>query len=188
MTLQAVAQAYQSQLKMLRYQLNPNFLFNTLNAISTLVLTNQYKEANSMLTKLSAFLRFSLVNQPQQKITIEEEVYALRLYLDIEKVRFQGRLDIDFDISFDAKNALIPSLLLQPLIGNAIKYEVAPMENGETIQLSVKRDRKILKIILCDTGPGLPDKESKKILDPNSIGIALANNRNKLNELCPTLK
>ena len=157
MTLQAVAQAYQSQLKMLRYQLNPNFLFNTLNAISTLVLTNQYKEANSMLTKLSAFLRFSLVNQPQQKITIEEEVYALRLYLDIEKVRFQGRLDIDFDISFDAKNALIPSLLLQLLIGNAIKYTVAPMENGETIQLSVKRDGKILKIILCNTGPGLPD-------------------------------
>ena len=142
---------------MLHYQLNPNFLFNTLYAISKLVLTNQNKEANSMLTKLSAFLRFSLVNQLQQKITIEEEVYALRLYLDIEKVRFQGRLDIHFDISFDAKNALIPSLLLQLLIGNAIKYTVAPMENGETIQLSVKRDGKILKIILCNTGPGLPD-------------------------------
>jgi LytS/YehU family sensor histidine kinase len=142
---------------MLHYQLNPNFLFNTLYAISTLVLTNQNKEANSMLTKLSAFLRFSLVNQPQQKITIEEEFYALPLYLDIEKVRFQGRLDIDFDISFDAKNALIPSLLVQLLIGNAIKYTVPPMENGETIQLSVKRDGKILKIILCNTGPGLPD-------------------------------
>lgn len=185
MTLQAVAQAHQSQLKMLRYQLNPHFLFNTLNAISTLVLSKQNKEANGMLTKLSAFLRFSLVNQPQQKITIEEEVYALWLYLDIEKIRFQDRLNIDFDVSDDAKNALIPSLLLQPLIENAIKYAIAPMENGGTIQLSVKRDRKILKIILCDTGPGLPDKEDQKTIDPNSSGVGLANTRNRLNELYP---
>ncbi|MCC3860236.1 sensor histidine kinase [Pseudemcibacter aquimaris] len=184
-TLQAVAQAHQSQLKMLRYQLNPHFLFNTLNAISTLVLTNQSKEANGMLTKLSAFLRFSLVNQPQQKITIEEEVYALWLYLDIEKVRFQERLKIDFNIADDAKQALIPSLLLQPLIENAIKYAIAPMEDGGTISLSVKRDRKILKILLCDTGPGLPSEEEMKKTRDDSSGVGLANTKTRLLELYP---
>ncbi|MDG1995938.1 MAG: histidine kinase [Emcibacteraceae bacterium] len=185
MTLQAVAQAHESQLKMLRYQLNPHFLFNTLNAISTLVLTNQSKEANGMLTKLSAFLRFSLVNQPQQKITIEEEVYATWLYLDIEKVRFQDRLTINFNINDDAKQALIPSLLLQPLIENAIKYAIAPMEDSGAISLDVNRDGNILKIILYDTGPGLSNIEDQNIIKPQSTGVGLVNTKNRLLELYP---
>lgn len=186
MTLQAVAQAHQSQLQMLRYQLNPHFLFNTLNAISTLVLGEQTKEANGMLTKLSAFLRFSLVNQPQQKITIEEEVYALWLYLDIEKVRFQDRLKTDFNVTEEANHALIPSLLLQPLIENAIKYAIAPMENGGTISLNVEKNDNRLSITMCDNGPGLNETGEKPIYDENSSGVGLANTKNRLKELYPS--
>lgn len=186
MTLQAVAQAHQSQLQMLRYQLNPHFLFNTLNAISTLVLGEQTKEANGMLTKLSAFLRFSLVNQPQQKITIEEEVYALWLYLDIEKVRFQDRLKTDFNVTEEANHALIPSLLLQPLIENAIKYAIAPMENGGIISLNVEKNDNRLSITMCDNGPGLNETGEKPIYDEKSSGVGLANTKNRLKELYPS--
>ncbi len=184
MYLQASAAAHQAQLQMLRYQLNPHFLFNTLNAISTLVLDKQSKEANSMLTKLSAFLRFSLVNQPTQKITIDEEVYALWLYLDIEKVRFEDRLAVDFQINEQAKKALIPSLLLQPLVENAIKYAVAPMEKGGSISLNVKRNDGRLDIVLKDSGPGIKNIEEQN-QDQKSSGVGIANTKNRLRELYP---
>ena len=185
MYLQAVAEAHKSQLQMLRYQINPHFLFNTLNAISTLVLDKQTKEANGMLTKLSAFLRFSLVNQPEQKITIDEEVYALWLYLDIEKVRFEERLVLDFNINENAKKALIPSLLLQPLVENAIKYAIAPMENGGTISLHVMRNDDRLDITLSDTGPGISDEPKQHKFNESSSGVGLANTKNRLKQLYP---
>ncbi len=187
MYLQAVAQAHQSQLQMLRYQINPHFLFNTLNAISTLVLDKQSKEANGMLTKLSAFLRFSLVNQPTQKITIDEEIYALWLYLAIEKVRFEDRLNLDFKVSDNAKKALIPSLLLQPLVENAIKYAIAPMEDGGTIMLdiSLKNFDTRLDIVLRDTGPGLPDIPTEHKFNESSSGVGLENTKNRLIQLYP---
>ncbi|MBL4602111.1 MAG: histidine kinase [Emcibacteraceae bacterium] len=185
MYLQAVAQAHQSQLQMLRYQINPHFLFNTLNAISTLVLDKQSKEANGMLTKLSAFLRFSLVNQPTQKITIDEEVYALWLYLDIEKVRFEDRLTLDFNVSDDVKKALIPSLLLQPLVENAIKYAISPMEEGGTISLVATRKGDLLCIKLCDSGPGISKLPTKHKFNENSSGVGLENTKNRLKQLYP---
>lgn len=185
MYLQAVAQAHHSQLQMLRYQINPHFLFNTLNAISTLVLDKQSKEANGMLTKLSAFLRFSLVNQPEQKITMDEEVYALWLYLDIEKVRFEERLKLDFHVEDNAKKALIPSLLLQPLVENSIKYAIAPMEDGGTISLDAKREGDRLKITLTDTGPGISDEPTKHKFNESSSGVGLENTKNRLLQLYP---
>ena len=187
MYLKAVAQANQAQLQMLRYQINPHFLFNTLNAISTLVLDKQSKEANGMLTKLSAFLRFSLVNQPTQKITIKEEVYALWLYLDIEKVRFEERLKLDFNISDEANTAMVPSLLLQPLVENAVKYAIAPMEDGGTIMLdiTVQNFSTRLDVVLRDTGPGLSDTPTEHKYNENSSGVGLDNTRNRLQELYP---
>ena len=115
-TLKATAAAHQAQLKMLRYQLNPHFLFNTLNAISTLILEKQTENANRMVTRLSSFLRYSLDNDPMQKITLDQEIAALKLYLDIEKVRFEDHLGLELDIGEEASKALIPSLLLQPLV------------------------------------------------------------------------
>lgn len=182
MYLAASAQAHQAQLKMLRYQLNPHFLFNTLNAISTLVLDKKSKEANSMLTKLSAFLRFSLVSQPMQKTTLEEEIYALSLYLDIERVRFQERLKIVMDISEDAKSALIPSLLLQPLVENSIKYAINPQIKGGTITIKAIIKDKKLNITLSDDGPGL-SKEKTVEIDQKSSGVGIANTKERLEKL-----
>ncbi|NOZ65865.1 MAG: sensor histidine kinase [Alphaproteobacteria bacterium] len=184
MYLAAAAQAHQAQLKMLRYQLNPHFLFNTLNAISTLVLDKQAKEANSMLTKLSAFLRFSLVSQPMQKTTLEEEVYALSLYLDIERVRFQERLKIVFDISEEAGSAQIPNLLLQPLVENSIKYAINPQIEGGTITLKAEIKNKKLVITLSDDGPGFSEDNPGET-DQKSSGVGIANTRERLAKLYP---
>ncbi len=182
--LAASAQAHQAQLKMLRYQLNPHFLFNTLNAISTLVLDKQTRDANDMLTKLSAFLRFSLVSQPLQKTTLEEELYALSLYLEIEKIRFQDRMKIIIDVPEETKTALIPSLLLQPLVENAIKYAVNPQLDGGTITIkAVIKDNK-LEITLSDNGPGINKNKSGKI-DQSSSGVGIANTRERLRKLYP---
>ncbi len=180
-TLKAIAMAHQAQLKMLRYQLNPHFLFNTLNAISTLVLDKDSTGANAMLGRLSSFLRYTLVNQPTNKVALEHELYALGLYLDIEKVRFEDHLRLVWEIDDAAKRALMPSLLLQPIIENAIKYAIATSEDGGmiAIQASVEADRLILKV--CDDGPGLdPDA----VQDPKlSSGVGIANTRERLEQI-----
>jgi len=179
-TLSATAAAHQAQLKMLRYQLNPHFLFNTLNAISSLVLSKNYGKANGMLGKLSAFLRYSLVNQPTQKSTLEQELEALGLYLDIEKVRFQKRLTVAIDVDKAARKALIPSLLLQPLIENAIKFAIAPAEEGGTITVSARVRNGRLEMTVADTGPGLRTAVSQT--GDKSSGVGLANIRARLEQ------
>ncbi len=176
--LKATAMAHQAQLKMLRYQLNPHFLFNTLNAISTLVLDKAEEDANKMLTKLSSFLRYTLVNQPTQRISLDQELYALGLYLDIEKVRFQDRLSIEFDIDEDSKTALVPSLILQPLIENAIKYAIAPSIDGGTITVCAKVVGQRLVLALKDTGPGLED--INHIVSQSGSGVGIANTKERL--------
>ncbi|WP_262690727.1 sensor histidine kinase [Kordiimonas aestuarii] len=179
--LKATAMAHQAQLKMLRYQLNPHFLFNTLNAISTLVLERAETDANKMLTKLSSFLRFTLVNQPTQRITLEQELYALGLYLDIENVRFEDRLTVNFDIDDDAKTALIPSLLLQPLIENAIKYAIAPSIEGGTICVSAHVDGDKLVVVLKDDGPGIADLGN--IVSQSGSGVGIVNTKERLMQI-----
>ena len=114
--LRLEAQAASAQLAMLRYQLNPHFLFNTLNSISTLVLLKQSEPANAMLSRLSAFLRYTLANEPTAQVTLAQEIETLKLYLDIEKMRFEDRLRTHFSIEDGAAKARLPSLLLQPLV------------------------------------------------------------------------
>ncbi len=132
------AQATAAQLAMLRYQLNPHFLFNTLNSISTLVLLKQTEPANAMLTRLSGFLRHTLIIEPGSQVTLEQEVETLELYLGIERMRFEDRLRTHFDVEKDALEAKLPSMLLQPLIENAIKYAVSPQEEGARISLTAR--------------------------------------------------
>ena len=184
-TLKATSMAHQAQLKMLRYQLNPHFLFNTLNAISSLVLGKKYDKANNMLGKLSSFLRYSLVNQPTQKTTLDQELQALRLYLDIEKVRFQKRLLLEYKVERDAKEAMMPSLLLQPLIENAIKFAIAPSETGGKIMISAEcvDDKLVMKV--RDDGPGLQKggKKDDKKDESQSSGVGIANIRARLEQL-----
>ena len=149
------AQATGAQLAMLRYQLNPHFLFNTLNSISTLVLLKQTEPANAMLTRLSSFLRHTLVTQPGGKTTVRQEVDTIKLYLDIERMRFEERLRTEFDIEDSAAKACLPSMLLQPLVENAIKYAVSPQMEGAKITVRANRTGDRLRMVVSDSGPGL---------------------------------
>ena len=183
-------QATSAQLEMLRYQLNPHFLFNTLNSISTLVLLKQTEPANAMLTRLSSFLRHTLVNEPGGKVTVREEVETLKLYLDIERMRFEQRLRTEFRIEQGAANACLPSLLLQPLVENAIKYAVSPQEEGAQISISARLVGRRLRITVSDTGPGLQGAKGSASLAgliagsggvaSSSTGVGLANIRDRL--------
>jgi len=163
---------------MLRYQLNPHFLFNTLNSISTLVLLKQTERANAMLARLSSFLRYTLANEPTAKVTLAQEVETLKLYLEIEKMRFEDRLRPHFKIESDTIGARLPSLLLQPLIENAIKYAVTPAENGADIWLTAKREGQAVRIEVADNGNG----EGADIAASPSTGVGLANIRDRLSE------
>jgi signal transduction histidine kinase len=174
--------ADQAQLKMLRYQLNPHFLFNTLNAISTLVLEKDGRQANQMLTKLSAFLRYSLDSDPLQKTSLAEELRALQLYLDIEKTRFADRLKISLDVDDDVLDARVPSLLMQPAIENAIKYAIARMETGGEIGIVAKRDGEMLRLEVWDNGPQAPEKPDLLLAD-GKTGVGLVNMRDRLAHL-----
>ncbi|MEO1151129.1 MAG: histidine kinase [Pseudomonadota bacterium] len=173
--------ADQAQLKMLRYQLNPHFLFNTLNAISTLVLVDERKDANEMLTKLSAFLRYSLDSDPLQKTTLADEIKALKLYLDIEKTRFSDRLSVVFDVDTDVLDAQVPSLILQPAIENAIKYAIGVMEEGGEIRIVAQRENDELFMRVCDNGPKTP--ENPMTMLNSATGVGVINMRDRLNHL-----
>ena len=178
--LRIASSAHQSQLKMLRYQLNPHFLFNTLNAISTLIMEGKDDVANNMVSGLSKFLRYSLDIDPMQKISLSREVEAMELYLNIEKVRFEDRLKLDFQLKERAGAALIPSMLLQPLIENAIKYAIAKNENGGTSKLHAEVFGDDLLMELSDDGDGL-EFDGDKVASSNGVG--LTNTRERLQEL-----
>ncbi|WP_432653737.1 sensor histidine kinase [Sphingosinicella terrae] len=176
--LRLESQASNAQLAMLRYQLNPHFLFNTLNSISTLVLLKQTERANAMLSRLSSFLRYTLVNESTGLVTIAQEIETLKLYLEIEKMRFEDRLRPHFDIDPHCDRALLPSLLLQPLIENAIKYAVTPQEEGADIAVEVRRHADRIAIRVSDTGPGTDGLHTRRAEE--STGVGLANIRDRL--------
>lgn len=178
--LKALSMAHEAQLKMLRYQLNPHFLFNTLNAISTLILDKDNELANVMVTRLSRFLRYTLDNDPMQKVTVSEEVEALKLYLDIEKVRFDERLQLHFNVAPDAETALMPSLLLQPLVENSIKYAIAHAINGGAITVTAYIAGNELHLEVADDGPGI---DLDKGIPQNGGGVGLTNCRERLQEI-----
>ena len=173
---QLESQASSAQLAMLRYQLNPHFLFNTLNSISTLVLLRQTERANAMLSRLSSFLRYTLVNEPTAKVTLVQEVETLKLYLEIEKMRFEDRLRPHFKIDGDTIGARLPSLLLQPLIENAIKYAVTPAEHGADIWITAQREGRAVRIEVADSGPG-PEAGPAQA---ESTGVGLPNIQDRL--------
>jgi two-component system, LytTR family, sensor kinase len=170
-------QASSAQLAMLRYQLNPHFLFNTLNSISTLVLLKQTDRANAMLSRLSSFLRYTLVNEPAGQVTVAQEVETLKLYLEIEKMRFEDRLRPQFIIDPSVSRARLPSLLLQPLVENAIKYAVTPQEEGADIAIEAQRNVDRVVITVSDTGPGIDGPAPERL---DSTGVGLANIRDRL--------
>lgn len=178
--LRAQNAAHTAQMKMLRYQLNPHFLFNTLNAISTLVLDDQRDTAYRMVASLSSFLRHSLDSDPEQQVTLTQEIEALELYLGIEQVRFGERLRMIVDVEPAAREARVPSLILQPLIENAIKHAVSKREDGGRIELIARVDRDMLDLHVRDDGPGAAKADSTA---HGHTRIGLANTRERLRVL-----
>lgn len=176
---QAEAVAREAQLKMLRYQLNPHFLFNTLNAISALVQIKQSTKANGMIVQLSNFLRYSLDNDPIQTVSLLQELDALKLYLNIEKTRFGNRLILNFDIQRECEHIPVPSLILQPLVENAIKHGIAPNERGGKLSVRACLDTSFMAIEITDTGPG-GAKTNVAAKRQASSGIGLRNTRDRL--------
>jgi two-component system, LytTR family, sensor kinase len=175
--LKAVALAQESQLKMLRYQLNPHFLFNTLNAISTLILDNQNRKANHAVTRLSEFLRYTLDQDPMKKVTLRQEIEALDLYLGTERLRFGERLRLEYAIEEPALHALVPSLLLQPLLENSLKYAVSAREQGGLVRIEGRTREGLLELSVIDDGPGLREGTAGP---GERRGVGLRNTRERL--------
>jgi len=141
-----------AQMKMLRYQLNPHFLFNTLNSISALVKTNRTVQARTMISQLSHFMRSSLDGETVIYVTLEQELETLDSYLNIEKVRYGDRLKTEFHIEAAAKAAMLPCLILQPLLENALQYAVAGKIKGGLVRISATLENAQLDLCVADSG------------------------------------
>ncbi|MDP4535322.1 histidine kinase [Alkalimonas collagenimarina] len=175
---EAMHLAKESQLKMLRYQLNPHFMFNSINAICTLILKQHNSQAVGMLEKLCDLLRYSLYTDPLAKITVQEEKAILQTYVDIEQCRFQSHVNVHIHSESACEHLLIPSLLLQPLVENALKHG---MGSQSVIEISVAfrcLDEQ-LEIEICDNGTGFDGPCSEQ------GGIGMKNCQERLQLIYP---
>lgn len=169
----AAAQA--AELRALRYQVNPHFLFNTLNSLSSLVLRENREEAERMIMNLATFFRTSLTADPAEDVPLSEEIRLQRLYLDIEAVRFPDRLKVDIAVPPALLGACVPALILQPLIENAIKYGVSRSKEPVTIRIRAREDSNGLVLSVEDDGAAMPDGEAEP-----GTGLGLRNVRDRL--------
>ncbi len=162
-----------AELRSLRYQVNPHFLFNTLNSLSSLVLSGRTADAEAMIQTLSTFYRTSLTGDPTLDVPLAEEVRLQRLYLEVEAVRFPERLRTVFDVPAELEDACVPGLILQPLVENAVKHAVAATNRPVTITISARTVGNILRLSVSDDGPGHSTNR-------NGCGIGLSNVRDRL--------
>jgi signal transduction histidine kinase len=168
--LRAERDAQAAQLKALRYQVNPHFLFNTLNSLSSLVMARREEEAETMIVNLSTFFRSSLAIDPADDITLAEEIRFQRLYLDIEKVRFPKRLEVRTDIPTELEGARVPPLILQPLVENAIKHGVARSTRPVTLSIAARAEDSRLVLTVENNGGAAPGSHA-----PDGTGVGLTN-------------
>ncbi len=182
--ISAEAAVKESQLTLLRYQLNPHFLFNTLNSIYALIDQGAAKRASSMLLNLSHFLRYSLDHGAEQSVPLSEEVHAANLYLSIEQARFADRLAVEFAITQEVQRALVPSFLLQPLIENAVKHAIAQSEDGGAIRVVAYREESALLLTIEDSGADAT--ASKASLRSQGGGLGLKNVQARMTTLYGT--
>jgi sensor histidine kinase YesM len=139
---------------------------------------HESSKAHEMIIQLSKFLRYSLDNDPIHRVSLRQEIEAVTQYLNIERTRFGRRLQLEFDIPFDCQSIDVPSLILQPLVENAIKYGIAPSETGGTISIIASLKNDYLTIDVVDTGPGI-DKNHDIV---KSAGIGLKNTDERLKQ------
>ncbi len=163
-----------AELRSLRYQVNPHFLFNTLNSLSALVMTGKGPAAEKMIQSLSSFYRRSLAEDPTGDIGLDQEVALQRAYLEIEAARFPDRLVTRFAIPAELETASVPGMILQPLVENAVKYAVAPTRRPVTVTIAAREEHGRLVIEVSDDGPGAPHGGRA------GFGIGLANVRDRL--------
>lgn len=144
------SEAQAAQLRALRYQINPHFLFNTLNSLSALVLRQRTAEAERMITNLATFLRTSLTSDPVADIPLSDEIDMQHLYLDIERIRFPDRLSVVVDVPKTLHNVPVPGMILQPLVENAIKHGVARSSSPVTLTIRAQTDDDFLHLTVED--------------------------------------
>jgi two-component sensor histidine kinase len=172
----------EAQLQALQRQLQPHFLFNTLNTISALI-HRDAEAADAMIARLSDLLRMSLDMVGVQEVSLKDELDFLSKYLEIERTRFRDRLTVVFDVQPDTFDALVPNLLLQPLVENAIKHGIGPRPAPGTITIRSRRVGSLVELIVQDDGVGL---SAARLSDFNR-GIGLSNTRSRLEHLYGTL-
>jgi signal transduction histidine kinase len=163
-----------AELRSLRYQVNPHFLFNTLNSLSALVMTGKADRAERMIQTISRFYRHSLATEPTADVSLRDEFDLQKLYLDIEAVRFPTRLVTVFDLPEDLEEARVPGMILQPLVENSVKYAVSAVSRRVTITVAAREEFDRLVITVSDDGPGVPQGTT------HGLGIGLANVRDRL--------
>jgi hypothetical protein len=164
-----------AQLQALQMQLEPHFLFNTLNAITTLVELGRQRQAAEMLSHLNAILKTTLQRTAPEKVPLSQELEIVENYLAIEQARFADRLRLDFKVDPNALDGLIPCFLLQPIIENAVRHGIAHCENEGLIEASARREGNRLHLCIRDTGPLHSDR-----VQPDGHGIGLKNTRERL--------
>jgi two-component system LytT family sensor kinase len=163
------AQLVQAQLKALKMQLHPHFLFNTLHSISSLILEDPPK-ANAMIARLGDFLRLTLEHSEEQLVSLKEEAEFLRCYLEIEQVRFGDRLTVDFRIEPATLSAHVPHMILQPVVENAIQHGIAPRITSGHVRIEAKRHDGLLRLEVEDNGPGITT--GSHAVEPHGLGLS----------------
>jgi hypothetical protein len=169
----------QAQLQTLKMQLQPHFLFNTLNGIAGLVRDSRNKDAVDMLAGLSDLLRYTLENAGKQEVPLKEELEFLELYLDIQQMRFSDRLRVDMQVTPETLDAMVPNLILQPLMENAIRHGISRRTAAGTVGVKAQRDNGLLRLTIFDDGPGLTRDDGKSPVE----GVGLSNTRARLAQL-----
>lgn len=164
-----------AELRSLRYQVNPHFLFNTLNSLSALVLTGKTQAAEKVIQTLSTFYRRSLADDPTADVPLRAEFALQRMYLDIEAVRFPRRLRAKYELPAELEDAKVPGMILQPLVENSVKHAVAPSSGTVTITLAAREEYGRLVLTVSDDGRGEDKGETRP-----GYGIGLANVRERL--------
>jgi len=177
-TSQLEAQLANARLEALKSQLQPHFLFNTLHSISALMLTD-VPSADKMMTRLSDLLRMSFEDDGAQVTTLSRELEFANAYLEIEKIRFEDRLNIVLDIAPDTLDAVVPHLLLQPLVENALRHGISKLSSGGEIRITASHDEHSLDLRVRDNGPGLGNGDSR----PSKVGLGLRATRERLETL-----
>ena len=172
----------EAQLQVLKMQLHPHFLFNTLHAISTLM-HRDVDAAERMLTRLSDLLRHSLESVGVQEVSLKQELEFLDRYVEIEKVRFGDRLAVEVNVDAELLDARVPNLILQPLVENAIRHGIGSRAAGGRIEIEARRDNGMLGLEIRDDGPGLPAENDEGGSGGTGDGIGLANTRARLEQL-----